>query len=479
MYKQLALSVLLCCFSPFGFAENNIANSLNVIQPPHSQLAIKVTDLVSGQLLFEKDANKLMVPASTQKLLTAVASAYVLGKQFTFKTQLSSAANVINGTLQGDLFIHFNGDPTLTSEQLRQLLRQLPKHGINRINGAVYLVGNTSDKVQAKGWVWDDLGICFAAPVSDFVINKNCIKAKLKPTLASNQSQIVYPNYLPTMISTTAIFDKTSQRQFCQLELTTLPENQYHISGCYQGNKPLPLTIAVSDPSLYVQKIVANLFEQTQIPVAQGIYVIEKSPKGLDVIATHQSKALPELLKRVLEDSDNLIADSLFKQIGASYYQQTGTFANGAKAMKNTLSELGVDIDHAQIVDGSGLSRYNLITANQLAQILTLIHTQTRFTYLNDLLAVSGKTGTLRHKPIFRRPPLQDIVSAKTGSMQGVDNLAGFIQGTDNARLLFVVLENGLSPHEKDNQIAPFNGLFLQLLLDSQQTNSQPSPRVN
>lgn len=472
MLKRLTTLAILWGASQSAVAADYMANVLKIIQPPHSQIAITATDLASGKLIFEQNADTLMLPASTQKLLTAVTASYLLGPDFSFQTQLKAASPIVHGHLQGDLFIEFNGDPTLSSDEIRSLLLQLKQHGVEHVDGAVYLVGNNSSQTQANGWVWDDLGICYAAPVSDFVINQNCIKAQLKPKLASKQSRVVYPNYLPAVITTSATFDKTRDKTFCHLDLKRLPENHYHISGCYADNKTLPLSIAVSDPGLYAQKTLSSLLNHSQISVAKGVYVIERSPADLFLIAEHRSQKLTALLKTMLEDSDNLIADSLFKQLGQHFYQRHGNFNNGAQAMASALTDLGVDIKHAQIADGSGLSRYNLITANQLAQVLTLIHTETKFKYLRELLPISGKSGTLRYKSLYTQTPLAGAVAAKTGSMQGVDNLAGFIHTERFADTLFVILENGLSPNEKEQQLAPFNALFLQSLLDRSQPPS-------
>ncbi|MCD8475930.1 MAG: D-alanyl-D-alanine carboxypeptidase/D-alanyl-D-alanine-endopeptidase, partial [Shewanella fodinae] len=117
-----------------------------------------------------------MLPASTQKLLTAVTAWQVLGEDFRFHTRLFTTGHIKNGVINGDIYLQFSGDPRLTRAQLAQMATKLAATGVQKIAGKVVLVGNNDSQWQAPGWVWDDLGICYAAPVSAFVIDQNCVK---------------------------------------------------------------------------------------------------------------------------------------------------------------------------------------------------------------------------------------------------------------------------------------------------------------
>lgn len=460
-------------------------NLMSVIAPPHSQVAVIAKDLASDTLIYQHNADTLLLPASTQKLLTALAAKAQLGDEFRFTTRFQSKAKVIQGTLKGNLYLLFSGDPTLTTENLRDLLKALADKGVRQIEGNLLLVGESDEQTRAPGWVWDDLGICYAAPVSSFVINQNCVLGQLKPKLASNDSILKFPRYQPIKVSTTAKFDKTQQEPFCELRLARLPDNHFHLSGCYPGDKALNLAIAVDDPALFAKQTMAQLLKTANIKLKGELAVASHLPAGLSTLASHDSNPLPALLEVMLQDSDNLIADSLFKAIGASYYRQAGNFVVGAKAVKAILGALGIDLSHAQIIDGSGLSRYNLLSAQQLAQVLTVVAKDERFDELIDLLPVAGVSGTLTYKRGYRQAPLKTRVAAKTGSMQGVDNLAGFLNTYDKQQLLFVVLENGQSSKSKKESLAPFSALFLQSLFDTKQqvgskaTNLEESAAVD
>jgi len=465
--NKLILSLLLACFvSSPAFSDEYFSNILSMIKPPHSNTSVIATNLANGTLIYEDNADTLQLPASTQKLLTAVAAMASLGSEFHYKTEIFSRSPMRKGKINGDVFIKFSGDPTLSTLELRGLFKQLTDQGLFQIEGNLYLVGQKHEELQAPGWVWDDLGICFAAPVSSFIINKNCVHGQLKPKLANNVSQLDFPSYVPITIDNSAIFDKNSTQEFCKLSLQRLPNNHFNLTGCHAGNRPLKLAIAVTEPALFARDTIAKIAKSSQIKVTGKVLLNDTLPQHHSLLASHQSKALPELLNTMLIKSDNLIADSLLKQIGHKQYNRPGNFSNGSKAMVTILTDEGVDLTHARVVDGSGLSRYNLLSARQLSQVLSLIYTDPRFMSIIESLPVAGVSGTLKYKSSFTRAPLLKHIRAKTGSMQGVDNLAGFIKKPKADDTLFVILENGQSPLEKEQQLAPFSALFLQTLMD-------------
>ncbi|MBL4913971.1 D-alanyl-D-alanine carboxypeptidase/D-alanyl-D-alanine-endopeptidase [Shewanella schlegeliana] len=466
------LSLSLLVISASAKSNDYLDNIVKVIEPKTSQTAIVVSALGSEERTksaadneYRKDAERLFIPASTMKLLTAVAATTSLGRNFRFNTQIDAFVGIQNSRIEGDLFIRFDGDPTLTVSDLRQLFKQLHKQGLKHIDGNVYLVGDQQETLQAPGWVWDDLGICYAAPVSRYILNQNCVKAKLSPTLANNQSKLSLSQFEPVSITNTAVFDKVGDIPFCELSLQRQSNNQFLLSGCHTGQKPLKLAIAISDPALYAKNTVTNMLANLGITIKGKVLLTSKRPANTLLLAEHESKPLSELTDTMLLKSDNLIADSLLKRLGQQIYGVPGSFVNGSAAMKQILTDLGVELDSANIVDGSGLSRYNLLSAEQLSQVLLLIKQHKDLNFLIEQLPVAGYSGTLEYRSGYTTSPLKGAVLAKTGSMMGVANLAGFIKEGGELTKAFVVLENGHSPAVKKNELSPFNVLFLQSMV--------------
>tara|TARA_R110002033_G_scaffold3410_2_gene19435 strand:+ start:719 stop:2290 length:1572 start_codon:yes stop_codon:yes gene_type:complete len=477
-------------------------NMLQLLKPIHSQLGITVWDMTSQKTVFQYNNQSLMQPASVQKLLTALAATKQLGKQFSYQTQLTTLADqpldktqINNGIYSGDIYIEFSGDPTLTFQDLHQLLGSLSTLGITKLNGNIMLASEQDSQLQAPGWVWDDLGICYAAPISPFIINKNCVYGRLSTNGYNKVAKITMMGNRPIDITNDAYFVSptidnpvvkpavtlpvanalpaylTESVPQCQLTLSRFDNNRYHLSGCHVGAKSLPLAIAISDPQIYAQHIIAKQLESLGISYNPLITTIKmnKQPKFMaqrQVIASHQSDALPQLLETMLLESDNLIADSLLKKLGEVYYQTPSDFARSGQALKTILYSIGIDLSTANIADGSGLSRYNLLTPEHVLSVLTVIYQQPEYRFLLDLLPESGVSGTLRYKRYFNKSPLKHHVFAKTGSMLGIANLAGRVNVSNGHNYLFVLFENGLSPQIKKQQKAPFSAVFLQTMMD-------------
>ncbi|GCF88880.1 D-alanyl-D-alanine carboxypeptidase/D-alanyl-D-alanine endopeptidase [Shewanella sp. M-Br] len=457
---------------PISAQTTSLSQAISKISPRHSQIALLAMDMSNNQVIYSQQAETLFIPASTQKLLTAVSAVAQLGPDFRYVTQLWTDAPIRKGHIAGSAYLRFSGDPTLTQADLKAIFANLVKQGINRIDGHLYLLGDKQEQMQAPGWVWDDLGICFAAPVSSYIINQNCVYGQFSPSSTSKPSQVsLRAGSYGVKISSDAVFDQKASREFCQLDMVRLGQNNYHLRGCYPGGEAIPLAIAVSDPFKFAQDNLTSLLKG-EMSLAGKVQLGISLPQKAKLIASHSSAPLPELLETMLLKSDNLIADSLFKQLGKSYFKTQGSFTNGTAAMQRILTNLGIDLSNANIVDGSGLSRYNLLNAKQLAAVLALIHQDSRFSPLITSLPQAGISGTLRYRMGYNKPPLKQQIFAKTGSMQGVSNLAGFIRLPQHNDTLFVILENGMSPELKNQHKPSFNAEFLKQLISVLQPSS-------
>lgn len=428
------------------------------LQTNSTNVSLIVAD-PNGQRLIDFNSQQLQLPASTQKLFTAVAATKVLGPDFVFSTALYYQGQIQGQKLNGNLLLKFDGDPRLTSEQLGRLLAEVPKAGITEVNGDLLLVADDDGPQWGAGWLWDDLGVCFAAPVGKLILDKNCVKGAVT-SIQPQQKQLteattkvttpaVYPsrvhlNY-PLTIDNRASYQPQAPSALCKLHLGHAQGNQYQLTGCYQLRDPLPLQVAIVDPAAYIQAQIKQQVGNT-FHINGKIKVAAADTTKATLISQFPSMPLQQLLTEMLAKSDNLIADSVLKRLGEQLFQHSG-FEYGALALKQTLAELGVDLTNANIVDGSGLSRYNQVSAGQLFSLLLLLQRDEQLHWLIKALPVAGNNGTLQYKRGFVNPQLRGKIRAKTGSMTGVDNLAGFIEiGVGDAAALypFVLLETGL-----------------------------------
>ncbi|WP_188009079.1 serine-type D-Ala-D-Ala carboxypeptidase [Grimontia hollisae] len=458
---------------PLSFATSAVPlNKIEAMLPAGSQLALSVYDASARAKIVSIDDDILLPPASTQKVVTALAATLSLPPDFTFDTTL--------GQVGQDLVFTFSGDPTLTRNDIRLLISALKAKGIQHIRGDIWLDGSIfSGHERAVGWPWDILGVCYSAPSSAIALERNCVQGAIYSEKNQPHTRVFVPEHQPVKVTTDAMAVTQSQQEqsLCDLELHYDSNNHYQLSGCLaHRSTPLPLKFAIQNPQKYVQDILQAELKTAAIIVDGKIKT--GSPTGTrTLLAKHRSDNRDALLETMLKRSDNLIADNLLKIIGHRYYNQPGTFANGAAAIKAILLEkTGIDLTHAVIVDGSGLSRNNRMTASQLMDVLQYVYAHPQLGLL-AMLPVSGVDGTLKYRASVRHAPLKQRLIAKTGSLYGSYNLAGVLKNDLGKDLLVVQLvtnyhipETEDRPDNVASPITQFERELYQALLTSSLT---------
>ncbi|WEM41858.1 serine-type D-Ala-D-Ala carboxypeptidase [Photobacterium sp. DA100] len=417
--------------------------------PAGHDTALLVAEADTGNIVYAQREYQYQPPASTQKMVTALAAQLYLGKDYRFTTQLE--------LLGDDIVLRFSGDPALSRQQLATLLGKLKPHSGRTLKGNLLLNGSQfSGYEQAPGWPWDILGVCYSAPSSSLSLEHNCVQGALYSNQAVGETtRVNIPSHQPLTVTTSARVT-TKERQkatHCDLELKDKGNNHYHLSGCLiKRDKPLPLNFAVQDTEAYISNVIQAELKRLGIKL-EGEIKRDDTATG-KVIARHRSAPLHELLDTMVKDSDNLYADNIAKTLGAKYFNQPGSFANGSKAIKAILKDkANIDLERAVIVDGSGLSRNNRMTASQMMEVITYIYRHDSQLALVATLPVSGQSGTLRYRQSLRQPPLQGAILAKSGSLYGTYNLAGLIKTQSGQTLLFVQMVSNYFPPERDENL--------------------------
>ncbi len=424
-----------------------------------------VAEKLSGEteLAGIHPTEQLFPPASTLKIVTALAAKLELGDDFRFRTTLETSAS--------DAVISFVGDPTLQTEDLKKLLTLAKKNGLSKIEGDLWLDNSVfTGYNRAVGWPWDILGVCYSAPASAVTLNKNCVQASIY-TQKNGGTRVFVPEHQPIQVkSSVETVSKSIQKsRHCDLGLLSNPDNRYELQGCLiEREKPLPLNFAVQDPERYTTRILDTLLNELNIQVKGKIRAGSAPQKQRKLVAQHQSKPLPDLLDKMLKESDNLIADTLTKTLGAKFFVQPGSFSNGTEAIKQIIfAKTGVDIRQSQLEDGSGLSRNNRISAAKMAELLRYIWKNDKTLNLITNMPKSGESGTLQYRQSMRSAPIKGQLIAKSGSLYGTHNMAGYgldKQGKPNT--IFVQFVSDYFPEEKEDSqpvaapITDFEKLF-------------------
>ncbi|MCC5797586.1 MAG: D-alanyl-D-alanine carboxypeptidase/D-alanyl-D-alanine-endopeptidase [Methylophaga sp.] len=453
---KLILASLLCfsLLAPAIHAQESLKDqthpALNGHRLPNgTDVALMVVDANSNQVLYSSYADQVRQPASTQKLVTALAAAIYL-KDYRFETRVERNNQ--------DIIFHFTGDPTLTRSQLRVLVERLKSYQ-DSIEGNVYLNGGVFDTFErAIGVPWDIMGVCYSAPSSALTLNGNCVYGRLEAT--SEPPITGVRATAPEQVNIRA--GDISMRQGleylsvdCRLKLIADSQNNYTVGGCLETHRlPVNFHLAIQNPTTFTATILDEELQRAGIRL-NGEIIRNDRIKGDEILVVHRSAPMMELIDTMVKDSDNLIADNLLKTIGRFYYDKPGSFENGAAAIKAILrSEAGIDLDSAIIVDGSGLSRNNRMTASQLMQVVQYIFKNPDLGLVSTM-PVSGRSGTLRGRPSVSHELLVGKIAAKTGAIYGTYNLAGRIQARSGRHLYFVQIISNYHPADDRNRRQP------------------------
>ncbi|WP_439148104.1 serine-type D-Ala-D-Ala carboxypeptidase [Vibrio sp.] len=474
---RLLPTLLLCSFSISVFSLNAFAYAPLDKLPDGSSTSLILESLSGRPNKMNTNSDGFYPPASTLKLVTALAAKLELGDNFYYTTSITRSGS--------DSIISFSGDPTLQREQLANLLVQYATSQSKTIKGNLYLDNSAYTGYQrAVGWPWDILGVCYSAPSSAMTLDSNCAQASIY-TKDNGTTRVYIPAHYPIDVTTTAATVTRSGQKAtqCDLELITTPDNAYKLSGCLvERKKPLPLKFAIQNPELYTYQVVTSLLKELKIQVNGDVIVGKKSKANkTTLVASHYSEKLPELLDTMLKKSDNLIADNLTKTLGATFYVQPGSFNNGTEAIKQILlTKANIDLSKAQLVDGSGLSRNNRMRSQTMAKVLRYIWENDSQLNLIEAMPTSGTDGTLKYRQSMRKAPIQGNIIAKSGSLYGSYNMAGFgLDKSGNPNSIFVQFVRDYFPDKPDPDkpveapITQFERAFYTDVVEFSQTQSK------
>lgn len=447
--------------------------------PAGANLALMVQKVGAQSPSIDYHSQQMALPASTQKVITALAALLQLGPDFRFNTTLESRSQISNGVLSGDLIARFGGDPTLKRQDIRNMVTVLKKSGVQQIQGNVLIdtsVFASHDK--APGWPWNDMTQCFSAPPAAAIVDRNCFSVSLYSAPKPDDLAFIrIASYYPvTMLSQVRTLAKGSpDAQYCELDVMSGDLNRFTLTGCMtQRADPLPLAFAIQDGAGYAGAILKAELREAGITYTGTLLRQTQVNTPGTVIASKQSAPLHDLLKIMLKKSDNMIADTVFRTIGHNRFGVPGTWRAGADAVRQILNQkAGVNLGNTIVVDGSGLSRHNLISPATMMQVLQYIAQNDSQLNFISMLPLAGYDGSLQYRAGLHQAGVDGKVSAKTGSLQGVYNLAGFITTASGQRMAFVqyLSSYAVEPADQRNRRIPLVRFESRLYKDIYQNN--------
>ncbi|MBO8163874.1 MAG: D-alanyl-D-alanine carboxypeptidase/D-alanyl-D-alanine-endopeptidase [Brevibacillus sp.] len=413
---------------------------------PESQgmmTGIAVYNLTTGQYLYTHNEDKAFIPASNLKLLVTLAALDRLGPDYRFKTEVYADGNLTpGGVLEGDLVVKGYGDPSFSPEDLSELVQKLRDVGIKRITGSIRVDESYFDEIRlGPSWMWDDEVYAYSAQLSALTLNKNAVTLTIRPDRQVGEPPAIEVdpvNDYVTIQNDVKIVEGTDSDLSFERPRA---QNTITVKGTIgKEAEPVEEPLAVHDPALFVGSALKHQLAAAGIGILPHAAVQKTEIKTGTPLVTHYSQPLTELIKELNKESDNFYAEALLKTLGA-VQKQTGSFAAGSEAVMEVLREAGITAAYQQ-VDGSGLSRLNLITPAHMIKLLAYVQEKTYREAFEASLPIAGVDGTLENR--FVGTPAENNLAAKTGSMSGVNCLSGYVTAGNGDKLAFSIMANGI-----------------------------------
>ncbi|MBW3535232.1 MAG: D-alanyl-D-alanine carboxypeptidase/D-alanyl-D-alanine-endopeptidase [Gemmatimonadetes bacterium] len=430
-----------------------------------SRYSVLAVSLDTGDTLFAEGAHTALAPASNLKLLTSAAALRYLGPEYRYPTYLLTRGPVENGVLRGDLVLYGTGDPGISDQfqasrtaVFESFADALSARGVRSVEGDI--VGDGSffgGPLVAEGWDPRDLNDWFAAASSALSFNENMVTLRVVPTQPGQPPEVrTIPGNaeLPIRNMARTVAGRASRR----IEIKrTSPDQPISIEGeIPRGGREVWRQMTVSDPARYAASVFRGVLEERGIRVSGSARSVEapaasavtgqrlwapalRDDGAVRVVASHRSPPLRDYLAVVNKKSHNLFADLALKTLGRLAGGE-GSFERGAAVVEAFMaSEAGVDTSRVQLMDGSGLSSLNRVSA---ADFVDVMEHMARSELWDEYWASLPEAGNPRELRRMYQSAAAGNLRAKTGTIENVSALSGLVRSANGERILFSIVVN-------------------------------------
>ncbi|MDQ3556022.1 MAG: D-alanyl-D-alanine carboxypeptidase/D-alanyl-D-alanine-endopeptidase, partial [Gemmatimonadota bacterium] len=396
--------------------------------------------------LFAIDSEDLRIPASNNKVFTAIWALDMLGPDYRFPTDVALTAPIRNGTVQGDVVLRGSGDPAFgypeftseTMDPLRIMARQLHARGVRVVEGGVIADGTVfSDSLFGPEWPRDTgNGVSRYAPrVSGLPFQRNMMRVQ---AFAEGGQVRIETTPRTTQIPVVSNARVGSGRGWA---VRAPDQDTIRVRGSISGRGPHRYEIGVAQPALMAGEALRQALEEVGIQVRQPTR-LGATPREAYLVHRHWSIRLADMIPKLNRDSDNFFAEHLWKAAAARSIG-IGSYTRGGTASAIFFAErTGLPYGQIWMADGSGLSRQNHTSAHALVAALVYAHKRPWTEVFHQSMAVGGDpNGTLRR--LFRGSPASGNLHAKTGYINNVRTLSGYVRARNGELIAFSFLFNG------------------------------------
>lgn len=429
------------------------------------RVGVKIVSLDTGKIVFEESGEKFFMPASNMKNFTVAAALEKLTPDFRFVTSVyAPTAPDASGTIRGDLIIYGRGDPSISTafndkdyfRGMNNLVDKIVAAGVKRIEGNLigdesYFTGGTLPDT----WEWDDLQWYYGAEVSALTVNDNALDLIVRPSAtvgAPASVQLLPAGSGVVLVNSTQTGATGSQRT---IGIRRKPgTNIVEVFGSIAKGAPTYTNyVSVPKPAMFFVSLLRQLLEQKGVAVTGATRTVDADfrknaplPTNLIEITKLESPPLSLIAQKTMKPSQNLYTELILRAMGEAIGDKTNprwtSKDRGVAVVDKFMQEIGASPGSVLMYDGSGLSRHNLITPNAVAQLYTFMD-KSRFAQAwRDSLTIAGIDGTLQNR--FKGTRGENNIRGKTGTIDQVSSLSGYLTTAAGERLVFSLITNNI-----------------------------------
>ena len=428
----------------------------------HGLWSVLVHSLRQGETLYSANSFRMQTPASNQKVLTAAAAAERLGWDYRYTTRIYATGPVdANGAVNGDLVVVSDGDPTINPRHPQRWAifdewgRQLAARGIRTVNG--YLIGDDNafeEPGWAPGWAWDDLALGYGAQATALQYNENQVELLIGPGIDAGSRGVISMSPSGNGLTINHQVTTVAAGEPTRVTLHRPPGSDLlSVTGqVAAGSAPFTEYASVDNPTQFYLNAMRVAFHRHGVNIERtpldidGVRMLHDMSKAT-LLIEDQSPPLSEIIDVTLKWSRNIYAETMLRSMAPEPTQKTT--AGGLAALESTLNDWGIFREYFLARDGSGLSRYDYLSADALTWLLTYLWADPRHADLfRSTLPVFGVNGNVANR--LKDTAASGRVWAKTGSMSQVRSLSGYVVTTEGEPLVFAFIVNGFRVPARD-----------------------------
>lgn len=429
MFKKLVILVLgtlfLSCDVTFASLNSKIEQVIFSSGINPSAVTVSVKDTKTGNNLAKIHSKQPMIPASTQKLLTYPVAIQTLGKDYLFTTKIYS--------VNDDIWLKLSADPYFSSLDLKTLIKALKENSIETCK-EFYIDDTILDAEEwGEGWQWDNDLNSLMPRYSAYNIDGNLLSVVIRATQPNAQADVKLTKFYPVTFMNLVITGDTDNVSMSRKN--NISPDIITLEGTVQ--KKVTKTFPVNNPKRYFMIRLDETVKDNSFDYYGNYPTGKFSPDSSAKVISEVSHSLERAGEDIIKNSNNMVAETVYKLAGGKYTNDVGTVESANKMFLDYCEQNGLDASDIRIVDGSGVSKNNIMTSDFMTNYLVKLASREDFDDIYSVMA-SPSEGTLLNRMLY----LKDNLKAKTGTLSDVSAIAGYLKTKCGNLVAFDIMIN-------------------------------------